>query len=209
MALNPKQKRFCAEYLIDLNAAQAAIRAGYSAKTARQIGQRLLTHVDIQAEISRGMKAREERTEITQDRVLQELAKIGFADARDVVNWGIKEVAFGFDDEGKRLPPDQIGDATVVQYIPAPFVEPVNRDDLPPAVAKAVKKVALTTNGFTIEMHDKVGALQKIGDHLGMFRQKVEVSGPDGGPVEVHDDMAAAARIAAILEAARQRRDAE
>jgi hypothetical protein len=50
-ALNPKQQRFVAEYLIDLNATQAAVRAGYSAKTARKIGSRLLTKEDIQAAI--------------------------------------------------------------------------------------------------------------------------------------------------------------
>lgn len=64
----------------DLNATQAAIRAGYSAKTAGQIGERLLKKVEAQALLSERMKAREKRTEITQDRVLQELAKIGFSD---------------------------------------------------------------------------------------------------------------------------------
>ncbi|WP_213431657.1 terminase small subunit, partial [Paenibacillus dendritiformis] len=76
MALTAKQKAFVQEYLIDLNATQAAIRAGYSAKTARKIGAENLTKPDIQKAIQEAMERREKRTEITQDRVLQELAKI-------------------------------------------------------------------------------------------------------------------------------------
>ena len=71
--LTPKQQRFVDEYLVDLNATQAAIRAGYSAKTAGSIGQRLLTKVEIQAELAAAMAARGERTEITADYVLRRL----------------------------------------------------------------------------------------------------------------------------------------
>lgn len=71
--LTAKQKAFVQEYLVDLNATQAAIRAGYSAKTAGSIGQRLLTKVEIQAELAAAMAAREERTEITADYVLRRL----------------------------------------------------------------------------------------------------------------------------------------
>ncbi|QVL37018.1 terminase small subunit [Aminirod propionatiphilus] len=74
--LTAKQKAFVEEYLVDLNATQAAIRAGYSAKTAGSIGQRLLTKVEIQAELAVAMAAREERTEITQDAVLKDLLEI-------------------------------------------------------------------------------------------------------------------------------------
>jgi len=70
MALNEKQHRFAQEYLIDLNATQAALRAGYSEKTAKSQGQRLLTNVDVQAAISQGIKVRSQRTEVTQDYVL-------------------------------------------------------------------------------------------------------------------------------------------
>ena len=71
--LTPKQQRFVDEYLVDLNATQAAIRAGYSAKTAGSIGQRLLKKVEIQAELAAAMAARGERTEITADYVLRRL----------------------------------------------------------------------------------------------------------------------------------------
>ena len=71
--LTPRQRRFVDEYLVDLNGTQAAIRAGYSAKTARQIGQKLLTKVDIQQAISAAQAARQERTELTADEVIRDL----------------------------------------------------------------------------------------------------------------------------------------
>lgn len=71
MALTAKVQRFVTEYLIDLNATQAAIRAGYSAKTAAAQASRLLTNVKVSEAIQTAMKAREKRTNITQDYVLQ------------------------------------------------------------------------------------------------------------------------------------------
>ncbi len=76
--LTPKREKFVQEYLVDLNAAQAAIRAGYSAKTARSIGQRLLTNVDIQSAIERRRLELREATQVTQERVVQELALVAF-----------------------------------------------------------------------------------------------------------------------------------
>jgi phage terminase small subunit len=73
MPLTPKQERFINEYLIDLNATQAAIRAGYSKKTSKSQGQRLLTNVDIAAAIARAQGDRTERTNITQDYVLESI----------------------------------------------------------------------------------------------------------------------------------------
>ena len=78
--LTEKQKRFCEEYLIDLNATQAAIRAEYSAKTAYSMGQRLLKNVEVQKYISQLQNSQSERTQITADTVLKELKKIALAD---------------------------------------------------------------------------------------------------------------------------------
>ena len=83
MKLTPKQARFVQEYLIDLNAAQAAIRAGYSAKTARVIGHENLTKPDIAVAIEKAKAKRAERTELTSDMVVDELRKIGFANMAD------------------------------------------------------------------------------------------------------------------------------
>ena len=89
--LTPKQKKFCNEYLIDLNATQAAIRAGYSKKTANEQGARLLARVSVTEYLQKRLADRQQRTEITQDRVLQELAGIGFADAMDYARVEEKE----------------------------------------------------------------------------------------------------------------------
>ncbi|AOG22057.1 terminase small subunit [Acidovorax sp. RAC01] len=83
--LTPKQQRFVDEYMVDLNATQAAIRAGYSAHTANEQGSRLLANVSVQAAISIARKAQQERTGITADRVLTEIALVAFADARELV----------------------------------------------------------------------------------------------------------------------------
>ncbi len=80
--LTNKQKRFCEEYLIDLNATQAAIRAGYNPKTARSQGQRMLTKVDIVLYLQRLREEQSERTSITADTVLTELQRIALSDVK-------------------------------------------------------------------------------------------------------------------------------
>ena len=82
--MTAKQERFVQEYLIDLNATQAALRAGYSGKTARSIGAENLSKPDIEKAIADALEARRLRTEITQDRVLEELAAIAFAPLPEV-----------------------------------------------------------------------------------------------------------------------------
>ena len=79
-----KQQRFCEEYIVDLNATQAAIRAGYAAKAAYSQGQRLLKNVEVENYIDQLKAEQSKRTGITADRVLDELAKLGFADMSEV-----------------------------------------------------------------------------------------------------------------------------
>lgn len=83
MALNERQRRFAEEYIVDLNATQAAIRAGYSPRTAKMQGSRLMTHDDIQKLIGELGKERQKRTQITADRVLEEFASVAFQKAGD------------------------------------------------------------------------------------------------------------------------------
>ena len=83
--LSPKQERFVHEYLVDLNALQAAIRAGYSKDTAGAIGHENLKKPEIQAAIAKARQEQQERTQITADSVVKELAQVAFADARDLV----------------------------------------------------------------------------------------------------------------------------
>lgn len=87
--MTKKQKRFVEEYLIDLNATQAAIRAGYKAKNgqrASEIGHELLQKTQVSEAISEAIAERSKRTGINADRVLLELARIAFVNADDVIN---------------------------------------------------------------------------------------------------------------------------
>lgn len=93
MTLNNRQRRFVEEYLVDLNATQAAIRAGYSEKTADVQGPRLLGNVRIAAAIADAQRARSTRTGITQDRVLRELELLSFSDVTHYVVDGKGDVA--------------------------------------------------------------------------------------------------------------------
>lgn len=156
MALNDGQRRFIEEYLIDLNATQAAIRAGYSPKTAKSQGQRLLTNVDIEAAIQAAINERSERTKITQDMVLSELAKVGFSDLRNV-----------FTPMGGIIDPRDWDDSTAGAIS---SVEVVRRqsgeyDDDGNPIPEHVHK---------IKVWDKVSALEKMGKHLGMFTEKFD-----------------------------------
>ena len=159
--LTAKQAAFVQEYMIDLNATQAAIRAGYSAKTAASQGERLSRNVEIQAAIQAAMKARQERTEITQDRVLAELAKIAFGDQRAVMEWGPSGVKLR---DSKDLTDDQAA-----------------------IVAEVSESVTAAGGTLKLKTHDKVGALKLLGEHLGMFKQRVELTGKDGGPIQSQD----------------------
>lgn len=169
--LTDKQKRFVEEYLIDLNATQAAIRAGYSAKTAKSIGQRLLTYVDIQAELQKAMKVREKRTQITQDRVLKELAKLGFADIKDFLSFRTEKTVTDHDKETGE---------PIIDY--AHVVELKDSDQVDGSL---ISEVQLKNGELKFKLHDKVKALEMCGRHLGMFIERQEISGKDGGPIEL------------------------
>lgn len=162
--LTAKQERFVAEYLVDLNATQAAIRTGYSKKTAGQQAEQLLKKLEIAEAVRLAKAKRAERTEITQDRVLNELAKIAFADIRKAVRWGRSPV----DKESKNASPNGLG-MYPVELVPSEEID----DD----TAAAVSEVSLTETGIKIKLHDKKGALVDIARHLGMFTEKVEHSG--------------------------------
>lgn len=158
MALTAKQQRFVDEYLIDLNATQAATRAGYSKKTANEQGSRLLANVSVSAAIRQGMNARSGRVEITQDMVLKELAKIGFSDIRKVVRWGETQVRMIDGEEGEA--------EDMVPYHGLALIDSTEIDD---NTAGAIAEVSQGKDGLKVKLHDKKGALVDIGRHLGMF----------------------------------------
>nr|DAR29085.1 MAG TPA: Terminase small subunit [Caudoviricetes sp.] len=167
--LTAKQQRFCDEYLIDLNATQAAIRAGYSKKTANEQGARLLVNVSIQKKIFELQKEREKRTEITQDSVLRELALIAFAKASDYAKVVEKDAMVEVD--GNMVPVlDE--DGNQVKYR---TVEPILTDELTEDQKKAIAVIKKGRDGFEIKPYSKIQALELLGKHLGMFTEKVEV----------------------------------
>jgi phage terminase small subunit len=94
--LTPKQQRFCEEFIIDMNATQAAIRAGYSPKTANEQAARMLTITNLQRYLTELRSQQSERLQINADMVLRELAIIGFGSIGDVLE---------IDDSGARLKP--------------------------------------------------------------------------------------------------------
>lgn len=161
MALTAKQQRFVAEYLIDLNATQAAIRAGYSAKTAYSVGHENLKKPEIQAGIQAAMNARSERTEINADWVLKRLARDATADLADL-----------YDESGSLKPVKdwplvwRTGLVAGVETIQ----ERTGQDpDGNPSFA-TVRKVKLL---------DRTKLVELIGKHVdvGAFKEKVEHSG--------------------------------
>jgi phage terminase small subunit len=149
--MTARQKRFVEEYLIDLNATQAAIRAGYSVRTAKQIATENLSKPIIEAAIGREMAIRSKRTGVTADRVITELAKLGFVNIGDVADF----------------------DRATVQ-------EGANRDDTAAIQAIKVKRTP-TDDGTIIErelkLHDKVKSLDLLGRHLGMWNDRLKLDG--------------------------------
>jgi phage terminase small subunit len=148
--LTPKQARFVEEYLIDLNATQAAIRAGYSPKTARQIAEENLSKPNIHQAISKAQDKRSKRTEITQDMVLAELAKIAFTNMADFAQWGPNGITL------------------------------MSSEELTREAAAAVAEIQESTNqagGTTLKFKrfDKIKALELLGRHLGIFDDKLSV----------------------------------
>ena len=149
--MTKKQKRFVEEYLIDLNATQAAIRAGYSPETAYSIGSENLKKPEIRTHIEKAMAERSKRTGINQDRIIIELAKIGLLNPKNLVN-----------------------------FEEATIKEEAAEEDLAAVASVRVKRFP-TKDGEGIEreirMYDKTKALELLGRHFGMFKDKVEVSG--------------------------------
>lgn len=162
--LTPRQARFVEEYLVDLNATQAAIRAGYSKKTAQEQGSRLLSNVIVAAAIEAAKGERSKRTEITQDMVLRELAKIGFSDIRKVIKWGETTVRADVDDEGKEVERPYHGIALI------------DSSEIDDDTAAAIAEVSEGRDGLKVKLHDKKGALVDIGRHLGMFNDKLDLT---------------------------------
>lgn len=172
MALTDRQARFVEEYLVDLNATQAAIRAGYAPDSASVEGSRLLANAKVGKAVADAKSERSVRTRVTADRVLSELARIGFADIRDAVVWRSNETETGEEDEDGVPRTRAFNEVTLV-----------DSDTIDHDAAAAIAELSQGKDGsLKIKMHNKVAALQEIGKHLGVA-QRLEHSGPDGGPI--------------------------
>ena len=144
--LTAKQQRFVDEYLIDLNATQAAIRAGYSPSTANEQGARLLVNVSISSAISQAMAHRSRRTGITQDRVLRELAKVAFVNANDVIDTDSATVRADAAED----------DLACIQSVKV----------------KTSESEMGSSSEREIKLYDKMRALEMLGKHLGLFDKR-------------------------------------
>ena len=142
-----KQKIFIEEYLIDLNATQAAIRAGYSSDSAYSIGQENLKKPELRARIDQAMAERSRRTGINQDRVLRELARLAFVNPTDVIN---------------------MEDATLK--------ESSDVDETAAIQSVKVKSFGENGIEREIKMTDKLRALELLGKHLGMFQNNLNLN---------------------------------
>ncbi len=154
------QKIFCDEYLKHLNATEAYKVAYPKCKkedSARKAGSRLLTIVDIKNYIDEQMKIREERTKVTQDMVINELKAIAFTNATEFAR--VK------------------GNAVIID----------DTDELKESVKKAIVGIKEGKNGIEVSTASKLQALELLGRHLGMFKDKLEVTRPTGEITEEID----------------------
>jgi phage terminase small subunit len=155
--LNLRQERFVNEYLIDLNATEAAKRAGYAHRSAHTMGWDLLQKPEIAHAIRVAQEKRAQRTNITADRVLKELARIGFSDLRQVALWRPGSVELKASDELD--------------------------DDAAAAVMEVSESIGPMGEKRKIKLHNKLGALKLIGQHLGMFEKQEEDTEAERGAI--------------------------
>lgn len=157
-SLSPKQLRFVEEYLVDLNATQAAIRSGYSPKTADQQASRLLANVKVSKAIEQRQAKRNKRLELTQDRVLLELTRVAFFDPRAL-----------FDEHGRPRTVEELDDDTAAVIAGLDIaMERDGEDDDGKPVYMPVRKYKLS---------DKMRALELCMRHMGLLNDKLKVDG--------------------------------
>ena len=184
MSLTAKQKRFCDEYLIDLNATQAAIRAGYSEKTAYRTGADNLRKPQIEEYIAKRQKELSRSTEITQERVIKELALIAFSNNADYAHVVEKKMQV---EVGGALVDVLDKDGNPVMYR---TVEPVLTEELTEEQKRALAVIKKGRDGLEVKSCDKVKALELLGKHLGIFTDKIEANVNDTTRSELQELLA-------------------
>jgi len=174
MALTGKRLQFCYEYLIDCNETKAALRAGYSEKSARNQGHRLMKNDEVRAEIQRLMDERKKRVGIDADKTLINVAKMANYDIRDIVEIDTESMKglFRFDPNTEEFIPVEGPQATIVRIKPL--------DD---TNAHLITKIKQGKYGLEVEFPDRIRANELLGKHLKLFTDKQEVE--HKGKIEV------------------------
>lgn len=155
--LNEKQVMFCREFIVDYHQTKAAIRAGYSERSAYSIGNRLMKKAEIQERIAELEKERMKRLNISQDRVLYELACIALSNGADYAK--IIE----------QLVPNRDGKPVPVQCVDFTLTKELNDQQ-----RRAISGIKEGKMGIEVRMHDKVKALELLMKHYGMLSDKPE-----------------------------------
>ena len=177
--LSAKRKRFVEEYLIDLNATQAAIRAGYSPKTAMTTAYLTKQEPEVAAEIARRQKELMENLGLSQERVLREYLKLAYANILDFCSVKTERILVGYTKDG-----EPISEVKNIVTFRDDF------DELPDSLISAISEISESPSaGLKIKLHDKQKALDSLAKHLGLFVDRVEMSGKDGGPIDVRPDL--------------------
>lgn len=159
--LNAKQQVFIREYLVDKNGKRAAIRAGYSAKTAESMASRLLRNAKVQAELQTALDEQLERVEVRADEVLRELLRLAMIDT-----------SRAYDAEGRLLHPKDM---------PEDVRRAVSSFQVEALLAGRGTEIGTTTK---VKFWDKPRALELLAKHLGLLKERMEVTGKDGGPIQ-------------------------
>ncbi len=183
--LDARERRFVEEYIIDLDAPRAALVAGYSATMATTKAYQWVSSSQkkphVYAAVMAAMDKRSKRTEITADRVLRELELLGFSNMQDYMR---------ANEQG-----DPYLDFSGLTREQAAALAEVTVEDFRDGRGEESRDV----RRVKFKLSDKRAALVDIGKHLGMFKERVEHSGPNGGPIETKDSTASAV-IAAKLD---------
>lgn len=175
--LTGKQRRFIDEYLLDFNVTQAAIRAGYSKKTAAVVGHEVLRNPKIKKIVDEKMQKNSDKTQSLKDRVIREMERLAFHDVRKI-----------YDTEGKLKPIHELDDETAAAVagveidVELSLAKPrkINQDgeDEGDEIQKEI------TRTHKVKLADKGGALVSLARHLGMFdKDKVKVVGDKNEPL--------------------------
>lgn len=188
--LSKKQEMFVSEYLVDLSASQAAIRAGYSSSDARNAGYRNLKRPEVKAAIEEAQAPRLAKLALDADAVLDELATIARANVLDYI---------AFNERGE----------------PTVDLSQLDRDQAAALSEVTIEEFAAGTGGrpatrrIRFRMHNKLAALDKLARHFGLLRERVGPEAAEVAPEEEHDPRQMARAVMAIFEEAALAEEAE